>query len=119
MQINMADYRGKMGSGQVNASALLAAIADRGSAMRFPNLYIAEQGECAVAPSRYFIGGETMTYSVEIADPNIASCNADGSRLIFKGLTSGATTASITASNGTTHNFTITVRRSASSDGWL
>lgn len=119
MQINMADYRGKMGSGQVNASALLAAIANSGSAMRFPNLYIAEQGECAVAPSRYFIGGETMTYSVEIADPNIASCNADGSRLIFKGLTSGATTASITASNGTTHNFTITVRRSASSDGWL
>lgn len=119
MQINMANYRGQMGHGQVNAAALLAAIANAGSDMRFPNLYIAEQGECAIVPSRYFVGGEMLTYRVTIADQTIASCIADNDRLIFKGLTSGATTASITASNGTTHNFTITVRRAASGDGWL
>ena len=119
MQINLNLYRGKMGSGQVNADALLAAIEGAGREMRFPNLYIAEGGSTAVVPSRYFVGGEELTYTVTIDNTSVATVAQEGSKLLFKGVDEGSTTARIAASNGTTQSFTITVRRGASSNGWL
>lgn len=119
MQINLADYRGQMGAGQINAAAFLEAIAGAGSQMHFPNIYVSEGGEVAVAPARYFEGGDALSFVVTIDDKSIASCTKSGDKLIFKGLSSGATTASIKASNGLQHTFNITVRRSASDNGWL
>lgn len=119
MNINLPDYKGGMGSGQVSAAALLSAIAEGGEDMRFPNLYIPTEGSVAVVPARYFVGGESLTYTVSIADTSIASCASSGDKLVFSGLKAGVTTGSVTASNGTVHNFTITVRALAGDSGWL
>ena len=121
MQINMADYRGGMGSGQVNAEAFLAAIAgDVGADMVFPNLYIALGGSVAIDPSRYFVG-QGLTYTVTIADTAVATVakGESSSVLVFAGLQSGSTVATIKASNGASFDFNITVRRGANDNGWL
>lgn len=117
MQINMADYRGGMG-GQVNAEAFLAAIEGAGVDMRFPNIYVATDREMAVAPARYF-KGDNQTFTVNIADTEVASVTKSGAMLLFKGLKSGSTAATITASGGSSQTFTITVRRGANDNGWL
>ncbi len=119
MQIKLSDYKGKMGSGQVSAAALLEAIAGAGEKMSFPNLYVATNGQVAVAPSLYFVGGETLTYEVTIADGSVASYQEKDSKILFKGLKTGSTKASVKASNGETHNFIITVRDGANGNGWL
>lgn len=117
MQINMADYRGGMG-GQVDANAFLAAIEGAGVDMRFPNIYVATDCEMAVAPARYF-KGDNQTFTVNIADTEVASVANSGQMLVFKGLKSGSTAATITASGGGSQTFTITVRRGANDNGWL
>ncbi len=119
MQINMNDYKGKMGSGQVNASALLDAIAQAGEPMQFPNLYISRGEECAVAPAIYFKGGENLSYEVKIEDGSIATCRKVESMLLFRAEKCGATKSTITASDGTVHKFNITVRDNAGDNGWL
>ena len=119
MTINLASYKGKMGSGQVNAAALLAAIEGAGVDMHFPNLYISTGESVAVAPSIYFVDGDDMTYEVTITNSEIASCSKQGNKYVFKGLADGVTTASVKASNGEVHSFNITVRKSANGNGWL
>lgn len=119
MQINLKAYRGQMGAGQVNADALLAAIEGAGRELSFPNLYIDQNGTVAVVPSRYFVGGEALTYNVTIDNVAVATVATEGSKLIFKGVGEGSTTARIVASNGKSFDFTITVRRGANSNGWL
>ena len=117
MQIDMSNYRGRMG-GQVNAEAFLAAIEGAGVDMRFPNLYIATQSQMAVAPARYF-KGDNQTFNVTVADTNVVAVENSGQILVFRGLKSGSTTATITASGGSSQTFTITVRRDANDNGWL
>ena len=119
MQINLNAYRGHMGAGQVNADALLKAIEGAGRELSFPNLYIDQNGTVAVVPSRYFVGGEALTYNVTIDNVAVATVATSGSKLIFKGVGEGSTTARIVASNGKSFSFTITVRRGANSNGWL
>lgn len=120
MQINMADYRGQMGSGQVNAEAFLRAIAgDGGVEMHFPNLYISVGGSVALSAARYFVGGEALSYTVTIEDTTVAQVTKSGENLLFTGSKSGTTAATITASNGKSHSFNITVRCEANSNGWL
>ena len=124
MQLNLADYRGHMGAGQVNTAAFLAAIAgdDAGQQMRFPNLYIATDSSVAVSAARYFADGQSLTYTVQIADTSIATvakAQGNSNNLIFTALQSGSTAATITASNGKSFDFTITVRRGANNNGWL
>ncbi len=119
MQINLNAYRGQMGAGQVDADALLAAIEGAGRELRFPNLYLGQNGSTVVVPSRYFVDGEVLTYNVVIDNSSVATVAADGTKLIFKGVGEGSTAARITASNGVVHQFTITVRRGANSNGWL
>ena len=117
MQLDMAQYRGGMG-GQVNATAFLAAIEGEGVDMRFPNIYVATEGQVAVLPARYF-KGENLSFTVTIADTAVATVEKSGSKLLFKGVKSGSTTATITASTGSSQSFTITVRRGANDNGWL
>ena len=119
MQRSLSPYKGQMGAGQVNAAAFLAAIEGAGVEMRFPNLYIAEGGVAATQPARYFVGGEDLTYTVNIADESIATCSIEDGKAMFSGLKSGSTTATIKASNGIEHSFNITVRKGANSNGWL
>ena len=120
MQLNLSNFRGQMGAGQINAAAFLAAIAgDAGVEMVFPNIYVAKGSKSAVVPSRYFVGGESLTYTVTIADTAVATCATEGNKLVFSGVESGATKATIKASNGKSFEFSITVRRDANNNGWL
>ena len=77
MQMNLSDFRGQMGAGQINAEAFLAAIADgAGAEMVFPNIYIALGGSVAVNPARYFVGGDSLTYSVTASDSSLVEITA-------------------------------------------
>lgn len=117
--MNLKEYRGKMGNGQVDAYAFLQAIASAGVDMVFPNVYVAVGGSSAYVPSMYFKNGENLTYSVNVSDASVATCKMEGNRLVFTGLAEGQTSATITASDGTSMSFTVTVRNSAAGNGWL
>lgn len=118
-QMMLSNYTGQMGVGQVNAKRLLDAIAQNGTPMRFPNLYIPLDGEVTTLPATFFLNGESLTYTVTIENQAVATSRTEGAKIIFSGLKEGSTKASIAASDGTTHNFNITVRKSASGSGWL
>ena len=121
MQMELNLYKGQMGAGQINASALLRAIGGVGTPIHFPNIYIAEGEKVAVSAHRYFVDGKQKSYKVTINNQEIATCTAKGSELIFEGVRSGTTTATITVSGATTeqHTFTITVRKGAGDNGWM
>ena len=116
--LSLVPFKGQMGAGQVNAAKFLAAIGGEGAgvAMHFPNVLVKVGGVAAYAPAMYFVDGENLTYEVTIADASVATSAQKDGKIVFSGLKSGATTASITASNGENHSFNITVRKS---DGWL
>ena len=118
MQMALAPYRGEMGSGQISANKLLAAIdgKDAGTQMHFPNLSIKVGDSIEVVASRYFVGGEGLTYTITIEDNLVATFQQEGAKFTFHGKKSGVTKGSITASNGEVHSFVVTVRESS---GWL
>ena len=117
--MDLRNYRGKMGEGQVDAFAFLNAIAGAGVDMTFPNVFVALDGQTVIAPAIYFENGVSQTYTVNISDGSVASCNADGKNLVFKGLKEGQTSATVKASNGKSFDFIITVRKGAAGNGWL
>ena len=118
MQMALAPYRGEMGSGQISAKKLLAAIdgKENGVQMHFPNLSIKVGDSIEVDASRYFVGGEGLTYTITIEDNLVATFQQEGAKFTFYGKKSGVTKGSITASNGEVHSFVVTVRQSS---GWL
>lgn len=117
--MDLKNYKGQMGEGQVDAYAFLQAIAGAGTPMTFPNLYIALDGSVTVMPSMYFKNAAGRKYSVTFADPSVASCVADGEKLVFSGDKEGQTGAVIKAENGDSFSFTVTVRSTANGNGWL
>ncbi len=119
MQMLLSSYRGQMGSGQVNAVKLLNAISGKGTPLKFPNLYVPAGSSVTAIPANYFLEGEQLTYTVSVADPSVASVSIEEGKLIVSGTKVGSTAAAITASNGQTHDFTITVRKNANGNGWL
>lgn len=114
MTINLNDFKGGMGSGQVNAYALLKAIEGTGVEMTFPNLYVAVGGQSTVDPSMYMEG---TSFSVSVSDPSVATAQIVNGKMVVKGLKSGQTEASVTGSR--TDKFVITVRETANGNGWL
>ncbi len=115
-QMNLDEYKGKMGNGQVNTTGFLNAIAGGGVELRFPNVYVALGSETAVAASLYF-EKEEKDYKLSIGDTSIASVSVEGGKVIFKGLKEGMTEASVSAGSRK-YDFVITVRRDAGSS-WL
>lgn len=114
MSINMNDFRGGMGYGQVNAYALLKAVEGSGVDMKFPNLYVAVGGQATAVPSMYMDGS---SFSVTVSDTSVATAEIVDGKMIVKGLKTGQTEASVTGVR--TDRFIITVRESASGNGWL
>ena len=124
MSFSLAAYKGNMGAGQVDASALLEKIAGAGCQMKFPNITVSVGGTVVEAPSRYFIEAVGAGCSVEITDKSIASYKIlEGGKVAFDGLKVGSTAAKIKISNGNTPRveqlFYITVRQTANDNGWL
>lgn len=117
--MNLNDYRGKMGHGQVDAYAFLQAVSGAGVDMTFPNVFVAVGSSVTLVPAMYFKNGEGKTYSVDMADTSVASCVAEGNSLKFTGLKEGQTSAVVTSSGGDSFSFTITVRSAANGNGWL
>ena len=115
--LNLNDYVGKMGHGQVNAYNFLNAIAGEnvGTPMTFPNVFVKVSGVKKYDAALY-INGTSFTAKVE--DPSIAEVHPDGTKVTVKGLKAGQTKASVTSGN-VTHEFVITVRANAGEIGWL
>ena len=115
--LNLKDYVGKMGHGQVNAYNFLKAIVgeDSGAPMQFPNVFV-KIGETKKYEPTLYMDGSVFTLTV--ADASIASAKVEGGKVYVNGLATGQTKATI--SNGSvSHEFVITVRAKAEQNGWL
>lgn len=114
MSLDMNPFKGGMGHGQINAYALLKAVEGAGVDMTFPNLYVAAGGQTVALPSMYMEGS---SFSVSVNDASVATAEIVDGKMIVKGLKAGQTEASVTGSR--TDKFVITVRESATGNGWL
>lgn len=114
MSIDMGEFKGGMGAGQINAYALLKAIEGAGVDMTFPNLFVQAGGQVVALPSMYMDGD---SFSVVVNDTSVATAEIKDGKMIVKGLKAGQTEASVTGSR--TDKFVITVRESANGNGWL
>ncbi len=112
--LDMKDFKGGMGHGQINAYALLKAIEGSGVEMTFPNLYVAVGGQTTVSPSMYMEGS---SFTVSVSDSSVATAEVVDGMVVVKGLKAGQTAATITGSR--TDKFVITVRENANGNGWL
>lgn len=114
-QMEPSAYAGKMGTGMVNAFALLKAVEGGGVEMTVPNIYVAVNSTSKINYSRYFTDGENMTFTCTVADASIASVATDNNvAFTWKGIKVGSTKATVTASDGSKQDFYITVRKNNS-----
>lgn len=114
-------YQGQMGSGLIDANKLLTLVEGNGVKQELPNIYLAtgEKNRQTLEPARFFDGGESMTFTVESANPEIATVAIEGNKIIITGTAIGSTSYTVTASNGEKQTADITVRRKANDNGWL
>jgi hypothetical protein len=115
--LNLNDFIGKMGYGQVNAYNFLNAIAGEnvGEPMSFPNVFVKVDGVKTYDPTLY-MDGSSFTPSVE--DASVATAEYKDGKIHIKGLKQGQTKARV--SNGSlSQEFVITVREKAEENGWL
>ena len=125
VQMNLNDYRGKMGK-LIDAGALLRAIdgtaptangKPAGSDMRVPNVMVAPAAEQTIDLANYYVNGETLTYSAEVADAAVATVKiVDKTKLVVAGVAAGTTTVTIKVGDKT-QTIAITVRKG--DNGWM
>lgn len=65
-----------------------------------------------------FKDGVITASSFDIADSNVAAVSLDGNSLKIKGSAQGTVKASVKSSDGNTHEFVITVRKTAG-NSWM
>ena len=114
MALDMGNFKGGMGHGQINAYALLKAIEGAGTDMTFPNLFVPEGGQTTAVPSMYMEGS---SFTVTVEDTSVATADIIDGKMIIKGLKAGQTGAVVSGSRQ--DKFVITVRGSAGGNGWL
>ncbi len=114
----LSQYVGKMGK-LANAAALLNAIADSGSSMKLPNVYISPEETATIDLAGFFINGESLTYTGTIANETIATVAVSGTILSVTGVKTGATQLTVTVDNDTQHTVTVVVREGANQNGWM
>lgn len=126
VQMNLNDYRGKMGK-LIDAGALLRAIGDgAGSEMRVPNITVAPGEEQTVNNlAKFFVGGENFNYSVKVASSTVAEAAiVDYTKLVVKGIEPGVTSATIEVHGENSQvvakqTIAITVRKVNNDSGWM
>ena len=87
--------------------------------MKVPNVYVALEKETTVDLARFFVNGESLTYTCNPAQSDIASVTMNGTVMTVKGLKVGVTKATINVSDGKSQEIYITVRKTAGDSGWL
>lgn len=114
-------YNGRMGSGLIDADRLLTLVEGNGTKLRLPNIYLATgaDNKQVVELSRYFDGGESLTFTAQVSDTSVATVQVEGSRLSVTGVSVGTATLTVQASNGQSQTVNITVRNKAADNGWL
>ena len=118
VQMNLNDYRGKMGT-LIDAGALLEAIkGGAGSDMRVPNITVAPGEVQKIDLAKFFVDGEALIYGVKGLDATVAKAEINGTMLVVTGVASGATTATITAGEKS-QTIAITVRKGGNESGWM
>lgn len=117
-QMELTQYRGKMGR-LIDAGALLNLIADNGTDMKVPNVYVAPGKTVTLDLATFFKNGESLTYSFSTADASIATASVSGTVVTVTGVATGSTTATVTASGSAAQTITITVRKNANDAGWM
>lgn len=114
-KMDLETFRGQMGAGQVDVSALIRAVAGAGEPMHFPNVLLSPGSSLKYDLLLYFDNGNAAT--VVIDDKSIASAEVSGHEVIVTGHKQGVTKGRILA-GGQTQEFVITVKNSAE-EGWL
>ena len=130
VQMNLNDYRGKMGR-LIDAGALLRAIdgtdsdgKPAGSDMRVPNVTVAPGEVQTIDLAKYFVGGESLYYIVKLASTTAADAAiVDDTKLVVTGIEPGVTTATIEVHDNnsqiiTAQTIAITVRK-VGGNGWM
>lgn len=114
---DLSKYKGKMGR-LVNAGALLRAVENGGHEMKLPNVYLAPAESREIDLARFFVGGESLSYSAKVANGAIATVSVAGSVMTVTGVAEGFTTVDITVDDKV-YTVTVTVRDGANSNGWM
>ena len=131
VQMDLNDYRGKMGR-LIDAGALLRAIDGTGNAdgkpagsdMRIPNIVVAPGDTATIDLAKYFVEGESVFYIVKLASSTVADAAiVDYTKLVVTGLEPGTTTATIELHDEnsqiiTKQTIAITVRN-VGGNGWM
>ena len=118
-QMELGRYIGKMGTGLADAGLLLRAVADAGSDMRLPNVYVAEGNTATVSLAACFPNGENLSYTATSSDDTVVSVSVDGTVMTVTGIKTGSARITVQASDGTTQSATATVRKKANDNGWM
>lgn len=113
-------YRGKMGTGAVDAGLLLANIDQEGVDLVLPNAYVSIGGTQVLDLTRCFgEDGDVLTFTVRVDDLSIAAMRTEQGRLIVSGIKTGQTQFTVTSSDGEIQTAHVTVRDRADGNGWL
>lgn len=114
-KMDLDSYRGQMGYGQLNVSALLKAVKEGGAAMTFPNVLVATGAKASYDLGMYF--DSTASASVVVEDTSVAAASVSGSSIEFTGLKEGITHATVKA-GAQQKRITVTVKNNAA-EGWM
>lgn len=115
-KMDLDAFRGKMGAGQLNISAMLAAIDDAGVPMKFPNVFLGTGSMQTIDLGMYF--DNVASASCTVADASVAHVVVSAGKLHVTGLAEGVTAAQLDL-GGRKVSFTITVKQGSNGEGWL
>lgn len=118
-KMSLPTYKDKMGAGLINAGMLLSKIEGNGAEMKVPNVYVGIGKSESIDLARYFVNGESLTYTCTIADESVATAAVSNTVLTVNGLKAGITKLTVSTSDGKTQAVTVTVREGANDNGWM
>ncbi|MCD8034097.1 MAG: S8 family serine peptidase [Alistipes sp.] len=118
-KMDLGSYRGKLGTGLVDAAKLLKAVEGGGLEMKVPNMYVSVDGSATLDLAFYFENGRNLSYTVSVADAQIAKASVAETMLTVEGIATGSTKITVKPSSGQEQTLTVTVRKNAGEGGWM
>lgn len=118
-RMELGNYIGKMGTGLVDAGALLSSIAGAGSEMKLPNVYVGTGASYAIDLASYFVNGENLTYEAASSDEATATVAVSGTVMTVTGVKAGMAQITVQVSGEASQTIVVTVRDKANDNGWM